>query len=215
MKHVHANRHVFHNSSTDHTMQSPNIILASTSKIRNSILLNAGLSFSCQAPSLDEETAKSNLGDISAKNLASELAKLKALSIEATTGIVIGADQTLSCHNTIFHKPESLTAARSQLNELRGETHTLHSALACTQNGKIIWSTCEEAHLTMRNFSDSFLETYISVCGNDIQNAVGGYQLEKQGVQLFDEIEGDYFTILGLPLLPLLTFLRKSGFLQP
>jgi septum formation protein len=196
-------------------MQPHNFILASTSKIRSSILNNAGLTFISQTPGLDEETAKSNLGDISAKNLAIELAKLKALSVSAASGIVIGADQTLSYHNTIFHKPESLAAARSQLNELRGQTHTLHSAVACAQNGRIMWSTCEEAHLTMRNFSDLFLETYLNLCGNDIQNAVGGYQLEKQGVQLFDKIEGDYFTILGLPLLPLLTFLRNNGFLQP
>ncbi len=196
-------------------MSSPNIILASTSKIRSTILLNAGLSITCQKPALDEECAKAKLVNLSAKNLALALAELKALSTKIPNAIVIGADQTLSCNNIIFHKPESLSAARSQLNELRGQIHTLHSALVCAKNGSIIWSTCEEANLTMREFSDSFLETYLNTFSDDTINSVGSYQLEKQGVQLFEKIEGDYFTILGLPLLPLLAFLRDSGFLLP
>jgi septum formation protein len=195
-------------------MQHPSIILASTSPIRSSILLNAGIMFSCQPPNLDEKTAKLKLTEHSPKNLALHLAELKALSISKPNTLIIGADQTLSCEQVIFNKPKTQSSARSQLIALRGKTHTLHSALACAENGKIIWKICDEAHLTMRSFSDSFLESYIYDCGDDILSSVGSYQLEKQGVQLFEKLEGDYFTILGLPLLPLLTFLRGYGIAQ-
>lgn len=195
-------------------MSPPNIILASTSKIRSTILINAGLSIRCQPPNLDEPAAKNKLGEISPKNLAMALAELKALSISNTNALVLGMDQILSCNQTVFNKPRSITEARAQLIALRGKTHTLYSAIACAQNGKIIWSICDDAHLTMRDFSDLFLQCYINACGDDILSAVGCYQVERQGMQLFEKIEGDYFTILGLPLLPLLAFLRGHGSLQ-
>jgi septum formation protein len=195
-------------------MQKSAIILASTSTIRRAILENAGLEISCQTPMLDEAVEKTNLGCQSPKNLALRLAELKALSITSANTLVVGADQTLSCENIVFHKPESQTTAKLQLSELRGKTHILHSAATCALNGQIIWSICEEAHLTMRRFSDPFLDTYINACGDDILSSAGSYQLEKRGVQLFEKIEGDYFTILGLPLLPLLNFLREHGAIQ-
>jgi septum formation protein len=206
-------RDLFNNSSPAHTMPQSKLILASTSKIRQAVLENAGLVISCKQPNLDEHAAKAKLGSISPKSLAQALAEQKSLSLECRDGIIIGADQTLSCNSTIFHKPKSLSAARAQLLELRGKTHSLHSALACAQNGKIIWSICDDARLTMRDFSNDYVDHYIKACGDDILSSVGSYKLEKQGVQLFEKIEGDYFTILGLPLLPLLAFLRDHKIL--
>jgi septum formation protein len=194
-------------------MTASHLILASTSKIRLTVLQNAGLGVICLPPELDEETAKIKLGQVTPKALAVALAEQKALSLKNPEAWVIGADQTLSCNNTIFHKPDTLGKARQQLQELRGKTHTLHSSLAVAHGGKIIWSICEDAHLTMRTFSDDFLERYISENGADLLTSVGSYKLERSGVQLFEKIEGDYFTILGFPLLPFLSFLREQKIL--
>lgn len=188
-----------------------NLTLASTSAIRKNILENAGLKVASVAPKVDEDAAKIKLIDKSPQQLALGLAELKALSLQKPNELIIGADQTLSCNDILFNKPESVAAAREQLHQLRGKAHTLHSALACAENGKITWSICVDATLTMRNFSDACLDHYISECGADIITSVGSYKLEKQGVRLFEKIDGDYFTILGLPLLPLLAFLRSTG----
>jgi septum formation protein len=194
-------------------MTASHLILASTSKIRQTVLQNAGLTVICLPPELDEEAAKIKLGPVTPKALAIALAQQKALSLKNPDAWVIGADQTLSCNNTIFHKPETLEEARKQLQALRGKTHALHSSLAVAHGGKIIWSICEDAHLIMRTFSDDFLEQYISQNRADLLTSVGSYKLEKTGVQLFDKIEGDYFTILGFPLLPFLSFLREQKIL--
>jgi septum formation protein len=194
-------------------MTASQLILASTSKIRLTVLQNAGLTVICLPPELDEEAAKIKLGQISPKALAVGLAQQKALSLKNPEAWVIGADQTLSCNNSIFHKPETLDEARQQLRLLCGKTHTLHSSLAVAHGGEVIWSMCEDAHLTMRTFSDDFLEHYINENGADLLTSVGSYKLEKNGVHLFDKIEGDYFTILGFPLLPFLSFLREQKFL--
>jgi septum formation protein len=191
-------------------MNPHHLILASTSKIRQTVLQNAGLHIACVPPALDEEAVKVKWGPLPPAKLAIRLAEEKALSLTSDTDFVIGADQTLSCDDILFHKPASIPAAHLQLTALRGKTHTLHSALACAHQGKIIWSICEEAHLTMRNFSDEYLELYLAANGLDLLTSVGSYKLEKHGVNLFDKIEGDFFTIMGLPLLPLLAFLREQ-----
>ena len=195
------------NLSTNH----PQIILASSSAIRRTLLENAGVGILVRKPLSNEAIEKAAFEHDDAEQLAVSLAKVKALSIVEPAMIIIGADQTLSCGNMIFHKPATHERAQQQLIELRGKTHRLHSGVACAQNGKIIWSHLDTATLTMRDFSDPFLQTYMDIRGTDILNCVGCYQLENRGVQLFDKIDGDYFTILGLPLLPLLAFLRKTG----
>jgi septum formation protein len=189
------------------------LILASTSKIRQHILADAGLVFESQKPDVNEELAKSKYNSLSAKDLALALAKDKAQSLSEPTRFILGADQTLSCEGVVYNKPASLKEAYEQLISLRGKTHTLHSALAIAQKGKIIWCVCEGAHLTMRNFSDKFAKSYVEACGEALLTTVGAYQLENRGAQLFEKIDGDYFTILGLPLLPCLAFLRDIKFM--
>jgi septum formation protein len=189
----------------------PALILASTSKIRKQIMLNAGLNFKALQPNLDEKKAKQTLSNISPQNIAQRLSELKSLSLAThyPKSLIIGADQVLSLHDRLFHKPENLTEARQQLQSLRGKTHILHSSLAISQEHEIIWQYNESAKLMMRNFSDAFLDTYLNLNGSDILTSVGVYKLEHSGIQLFEKIEGDYFTILGLPLMPLLAFLRQ------
>lgn len=189
------------------------LILASQSSVRRKILAEAGIPFTAQSPAMDENAAKKSFPTTEAGPLAEALAAAKALSVSGLQpeAHVIGADQTLSCEGEIFHKPSSIDGARRQLIGLRGRTHVLHSALSCARNGKIIWAFRDDAALTMRLFSEVFLDNYLAVSGPAAMTSVGCYQLEGQGVQLFDRIEGDYFTVLGLPLLPLLKFLREIG----
>jgi septum formation protein len=189
------------------------LILASTSKIRKTILENAGLQFSVSAPHVDEAKLKANHLLGTALNLALVLAESKALSIQHPQDMIIGADQTLTSNGKTYDKPKSMAEARLQLETLRGQSHTLHAALAIAKQGKIIWRTCETASLTMRNFSDELLTSYLNKTASEIIHCVGCYQLEGEGAQLFDKIEGDYFTILGLPLLPLLAYLRQENYL--
>ena len=186
------------------------IILASTSKIRSTILKNAGVPFTTEDSKLNEAAAKHSMADRSAKAQAMSLAELKAVRVSQRLPkeLVIGADQTLGLGSKAFDKPNSLQETREQLLALRGKTHTLHSALACAIAGKTVWTFCGDAMLTMRNFSESFLDHYLTATADSYACSVGGYKLEEQGINLFEKIEGDYFTILGLPLLPLLSFLR-------
>jgi septum formation protein len=127
--------------------------------------------------------------------------------------LVLGADQTLAVDRRRFSKPSDRIAARAQLMELRGRTHALHAAVVLVRDGEPAFAHCEAARLTMRSFSDEFLDGYLDSVGEAATASVGGYQLEGVGIQLFERIEGDYFTILGLPLLPVLTFLRQDGLL--
>lgn len=189
------------------------IILASTSRIRQKLLDSAGLTFSSRSPVVDEELSKAKNPDLPPQSLASLLAREKALSIAkpGTDILAIGADQVLAFEGHILNKPSSPADAATQLLRLRGRTHCLISAISCAENGRTIWNHVGEARLTMRDFSDSFLCDYVATCGAEIVTSVGGYKLEERGIQLFSSIEGDYFDILGLPLLPLLAFLRQHG----
>ena len=194
----------------------PSLVLASTSPIRRKLLTDAGLSFASRSPLVDEAAIKRAHPDLAPDLLALRLAEAKALAILEPNPytIVIAADQILALEATTFDKPDSITAARSQLTTLRGKTHSLLSAVTCAQDNKIIWRHVAQAHLTMRNFTGVFLDEYIAACQNGIVTSVGAYKLEERGIQLFDRIDGDYFTILGLPLLPLLQFLRTQGAAQ-
>jgi septum formation protein len=189
------------------------IVLASTSKIRGKILTAAGIRFSVINSQLDEEKAKSSIMELSPRKISLELAKLKSekVSIQNPKEIIIGADQVLGFGNRIFNKPVSRADAERQLTTLRNATHTLYSAISCAMAGVEVWSHCSEAQLTMRNFTPDFLKSYLDGNPDDYLSSVGAYKLEETGIQLFEKIEGDYFTILGLPILPLLGFLRQRG----
>jgi len=195
-------------------MSAPALVLASGSSARRALLLGAGLRFSVKVSAVDEEALKAQLLEGGARpiEIAADLASAKAMQVSQTEpGLVIGADQTLDLDGHLFNKPQSLEDLREQLAQLRGHRHSLHSALALAQDGKIVWQEVVSAHLTMRDFSDAFLHAYLADHGQDVLGCVGGYKLESAGVQLFDQIEGDYFTILGLPLTGLLGALRRFG----
>ena len=192
------------------------IILASTSKIRRNILGNAGVEFSVVDSELDEAAAKNLMPKFLPKNLALELAKLKSqkISKQHPTALVIGADQVLGFRDQIFNKPASRADAEKQLSILRNATHTLYSAISCAVAGAELWNHCSEARLTMRNFTPEFLSSYLGGNPENYLSSVGAYKLEETGIQLFEKIEGDYFAILGLPILPLLKFLRDREIIQ-
>lgn len=189
------------------------IVLASTSPIRRQLLENAGVRFTTEKPPVDEEELKRSAPDLAGEALALHLASAKALSVSKRhrDDLVIGADQLLSFAGRTFNKPESLEEARKHLMELRGGTHTLISAVCCIRDNETLWQYNGRAEMKMRHFSDAFLHEYIAAAGADITNSVGAYRFEGQGIQLFEHIDGDYFTVLGLPLLPLLGFLRSTG----
>ena len=193
-----------------------NLILASASKSRSQILLNAGVEFKVQISSVDEDITKNCHNPGSAEELALKLAILKAnnVSNENKDALVIGADQVLECEGVFYNKPVNLTAASSHLKALRGKKHRLVSSVCVACNNEIVWDTTDSVNLTMRNLSDEFIQSYITRLGSDILSSVGGYQLEGLGAQLFVRLEGDFFTVLGLPLLPLLDFLRTKKILN-
>ena len=196
------------------------IILASVSPIRAQLLQNAGLDVEIIPAEVDESELKrvlfSQARQTKADDLAELLAEAKALDVSQKNPgrLVIGADQTLGCGEVLYDKALDMKDVRQKLLALRGNTHALFSAVACAKDGNIIWRYVDAAHLTMRDFSPEFLGKYLALVGEDVLTSVGGYKLEAQGSQLFEKIKGDYFTILGLPLLPLLEFLRKSGVLE-
>lgn len=193
------------------------IILASTSHIRQQLLRNAGVSFTAMSPGVDESEIKNAAKGSSPEVLAAALATAKSsgLSGHYPHTVVIGADQLLVLDGKTFDKPRSIPDARLQLQVLRNRSHQLVSAINCSRNGKSLWQHRSVATLTMRPFTDEFLDRYIARCGADLLTSVGAYKLEGPGIQLFDRIDGDYFTILGLPLLPLLAFLRSENLLEP
>jgi septum formation protein len=190
------------------------LTLASQSVIRGQILRQAGLSFTQMHPGIDEELAKASLRAEGAtpREQADALAELKAVAASRRQpGLVIGADQILDLDGQSFDKPDGLDGLRRHLRLLSGRTHRLHSAVVIAQDGAPVWRALENPRLTMRTLSPEFIETYVAACGEAALTSVGGYQLEKLGAHLFTRIEGDYFSILGLPLLAVLGYLRERG----
>ncbi|HBU98368.1 MULTISPECIES: Maf family protein [Thalassospira] len=194
------------------------LILASSSKTRHAMLKNAGVDCDAIASMIDEEGYKQSMKaeGANAAEAAETLAEMKALRMyrQQPDGIVIAADQMLECNGIWFDKPKDRDNTRAQLLALRGKTHQLVSAAVIYKEGSRIWGTIDTAHLTMRNFTEEWLDWYLDAAGEDIFDCVGGYQLEGIGAQLFTEVRGDYFTVLGLPLLPLIGFLRDHGVLK-
>jgi septum formation protein len=196
------------------------LILASASAGRAAVLRDAGLPFHQEPAYIDERAIEAEAvledGVAVAEQVARRLAQEKAIavSLHHPDAIVIGADQVMTCEDRIFHKPADLAAARKQLGELRGREHLLTAGLAVAMRGKVEWHHLDTARLQMRDFSDAFLDTYISQEGKALLGSVGAYRIEGLGIQLFSSVEGSHFTIIGLPLLPLLGYLRQIGWLQ-
>jgi septum formation protein len=191
------------------------LVLASASGARIALLKNAGLDFTARAAAIDERAVEAPLAAsrIAASGIALALAEAKALDVAADEpdALVIGADQVLAAGGERWNKPESPAAARAQLLALSGRTHTLHTAVAVVRDKAVLWRHEDAAYMHMRLLSPTFIEAYLARVGDMALKSVGAYQLEGPGIQLFDRIDGDFFTILGLPLLPLLKFLRSEG----
>ena len=188
------------------------IVLASTSVARREMLSAAGVVYEAVAPAVDEEAAKQALRHLDGRALADALAELKAVKLSSRRpgDLVLGCDQTLELEDgTLLDKPG--TALAEQLRRLSGQTHRLHSAIVAAENGQPVWRHVERAKLTMRPLSDMFIANYVADEGDAVAGCVGGYRIEGRGIQLFSRIEGSHFTILGLPLLPLLDWLRARG----
>ena len=189
------------------------LVLASQSAARRTMLLAAGIPIEVVPAALDEREVSEQASNVRA--VAPLLAREKALAVagQLPGRLVLGADQTLLLGEQQFTKPADRVAARDQLRALRGRSHELHSAVAITRDKTVLFERDETARLTMRAFPDDFLERYLDAAGNAVMQSVGGYQVERLGVQLFERVEGDHFTILGLPLLALLQFFRREGWL--
>jgi septum formation protein len=191
------------------------VVLASETKSRRKLLKAAGIAFRIVEPDVDEaaihEALLKDNGEMDPGDVAELLARAKAQEVRARFpgALVIGADQALSLNGKILDKPEDPDAARDTLFALRGKTHQLHSAVALAEGGQVTWTYIETAHLTMRPFSPQFLGRYLAAAGPQVHQSVGAYQLDGLGIQLFDGIKGDYFAILGLPLLLLCARLRE------
>jgi septum formation protein len=192
------------------------LILASQSDTRRLLLTGAGVPVEAHPANLDERGIEVGAASQSAGALAALLAREKALTVERRHHgrLTVGADQTLALGAKRFAKPADRDAARAQLHALRGRTHELHSALAFVQHGAVLFEHVGVARLTMRDFSEEFLESYLDTLGASATTSVGAYQVEGLGAQLFESVEGDHSTILGLPLLPVLQFLRRMGWLR-
>lgn len=189
------------------------LILASRSKVRQTLLEGAGVPIEICPADLDERQVEADAAPQAPGAVAAHLAceKARAVAKLRPGRLTLGADQTLALGNTRFSKPADISAARRQLRALSGQSHELHSAIAFVQDGAVLFECVGVARLTMRAFSDEFLDLYLKCTGSAATASVGAYQLESFGVQLFERIEGDYFTILGLPLLQALQFLRQRG----
>jgi septum formation protein len=193
------------------------VVLASTSPFRRKMLWAAGVRFHVTPPKVDEAAMKRELGargEPGALAQALATAKAEAVSRGTPRSLVIGADQVLALDDRLFDKPRDMVEARAQLKSLRGRTHRLFSAVSLARAGRAVWTMVDSASLTMRDFSDEFLDWYLAKGGADLTRTVGAYEIEGPGIQLFERVEGDQFTIIGLPLLPLLAELRARGVLQ-
>jgi septum formation protein len=190
------------------------LILASASAARREMLARAGVAFNVEPAQIDERAVQAVLtggnGDVEPADIAELLAEAKARDVSARHpgALVIGSDQVLSLGTALLTKSPDLVAVKATLKRLRGRTHELHAGVALARDGELLWSTVDTATLTMRKFSDAFLADYVAAEGVDLCGAVGAFKLEGRGLQLFERIDGDYFTILGMPLLPLLAALR-------
>lgn len=189
------------------------LILASVSESRRRVLKEAAIPFEATVPQIDEEALKRTLAGQLPEKLAIALAEKKALSVGARDALVLGADQLLVCEGKIYSKARDVADAERILRELRGRKHQLVTAAALGKNGAIIWRHVETASLRMRDFSDAFLESYLAKQGDTVLGAVGCYRIEGEGAQLFARVEGDIFTIQGLPLFALMDALRRQGLL--
>ena len=189
------------------------LVLASRSASRRAMLEAAGIPVEICIPNLDERAVEATAGGVGPAEVATLLAreKAKAATRLMPHRIVVGADQTLALKDRRFDKPRDRTAAYEQLKMLAGKTHHLYSAVALARDGQVLFDATDTASLTLRNLSATFLDRYLDAAGGAVLECVGAYQLEKFGVHLFDRIDGDHFTILGLPLLKLLDFLRRIG----
>lgn len=193
------------------------VLLASASPYRRKMLQDAGLAFDVVAADVDETVLKREFSGRTPRPAAGEIAsalaqaKAEAVSRNHKEAIVIGADQVLMVGDDLLDKPGSAGAARAQLARLRGKTHRLVSAVALAMAGTALWTHVDEAKLTMRTFSDAFLDAYVADAGERLAGIVGAYEIEGRGIQLFERVAGDHFTIIGLPLVPLLAELRARG----
>ena len=194
--------------------QSP-LILASQSRARQTLLANAGIAFEAVPADIDERAIQRNSSLVAPGEIATLLAREKAAAVsrQRPGRVVVGADQTLALGRELFSKPDDRAQARAQLGRLAGGKHELHAAVAVARDGKIMFETMALARMTMRPLSAAQIDAYLDAAGEAVTGSVGAYQLERLGVHLFERIEGDHFTILGLPLLPLLAFLRSAGLL--
>lgn len=194
---------------------TPKLILASSSPFRRMLMENAGLSFEAHAARIDERAVEAPLENAGAKPDAVALvlarAKAEEVSSRFPDSLVVGSDQTMSLGDSVFHKPTDLADAASHLQALSGVTHRLNSAVAIVSDGVVLWEHLAHAQLTMRPLTVEFIARHLARVGERALSSVGAYQLEGEGIQLFEKIEGDYFTILGLPMLPLLKKLRELG----
>ncbi|MET4277914.1 MULTISPECIES: Maf family nucleotide pyrophosphatase [unclassified Bradyrhizobium] len=188
------------------------LILASQSSARKMLLANAGLEFKAITADIDEREIQAASGLSDPREIALLLAreKAKAVSTHHAGSTVIGADQTLALGDRLFNKPAGRAQALAQLRDLSGHSHELNSAVAIARDGEIIFEDISVARLTMRQMTEAELSAYLDIAGDAVTTCVGGYQLESLGIHLFERIEGDHFTILGLPLLSLLAFLRRE-----
>jgi septum formation protein len=191
------------------------IILASGSPFRRRMLEDAGIAFTVERPSIDERAVEEAVADTGLRpdDLAQILAEAKAVDVSQNHpgAFVIGCDQTLSLGEELLHKPADMEEARRRLLRLSGRTHQLNSAVVIAQDGEAIWRHVQVASLTMRDLDPGFVGRHLSAVGEAALSSVGAYQIEGKGIQLFDRVEGDHFTIVGLPLLPLLAKLRELG----
>jgi septum formation protein len=191
------------------------IVLSSTSATRRKLLSQTGIYFKTAKPPVDESVIKVALrkAGASAAQVAENLAESKANSVGQIIpgAYIIGADQMLECDGRWYDKPADRDGARRHLESLRGKTHELITAAVIAHEGRVIWRHTEIAKMTMRDFSESFLDSYMEKAGDGIVKSVGAYEMEGTGSQLFEKVEGDFFSILGLPLIPLMGALREAG----
>ena len=193
--------------------KTTSIILASNSQFRAELLQNAGVDFTVTSASIDERAIEQPLleANLEPADIAQVLAEAKAADVSSRNpnALIIGCDQTLSMNDKMFHKPADMKQARQHILNFSGKTHQLNSAIAFVFNQQTIWRHVSVANMTMRILSPEYIGRYMAHAGRSVLNCVGAYQLEEAGVQLFEQIEGDYFTVIGLPLLPLLSQLRS------